>query len=141
MRYTEHFRTQHDAISMIASQIMSRLTKESGAEQHSQTLLMIGEMIGKLKSHLLFEDQFLYPALQKSKNPDLQKMAASFQEQMGGLAELVQEYWTKWNMPGAVAKDSSAFTTATKDLLTLLAKRIDRENNELYELADLNMKS
>jgi len=141
MKYTERFRTQHESISLIASEVMNRLEKESTPEKDSETLLMIGELIGKLKSHLSFEDQFLYPALQKSKNPVLQKMAADFQDQMGGLSNQVQEYWKRWNMPGAVAKEAVAFAEATKGLITVLSRRIDRENNELYELADRDMES
>ena len=91
---------------------------------------------GKLKAHLSKEDSELYPDLLASGDAKLTDMAAAFQSEMGGLSQAFEDYMTTWRSIEALEDDPDGFVRASEAIIDALSDRINRENRELYMLAD-----
>lgn len=88
-----------------------------------------------LMRHLNCEDWALYPRLQASGVPELARMANEFVEQMGHIADDFEAYDRKWTAR-RVAADWPAFCRETEAILAVFSTRLEREDRELYPLAD-----
>ena len=88
-----------------------------------------------LIAHLKREDWVLYPALIASSDHRLVDTARDFIYEMGTIAALFTDYSRKW-MPDAIAADWTGYCAETRAILTALATRIERENGQLYPLAE-----
>jgi hemerythrin-like domain-containing protein len=93
-------------------------------------------MAGKVKIHLATEDKVLYPNLEKHKDAKVQQMAKQFAAEMGQIKTVFEAYLAKYPTAQAIESHAADWVKETKDLFTVLGKRIERENNELYAAAD-----
>ena len=132
MGYTDKFRTQHDDILRVAGDITSQL-KTNGDAAALRKLL--SNLAGKVNFHLAMEDEALYPQLMKAGTADVKARATKFKEEMGGLGKVFTDYNNKWQT-SAIRADFDGFANETRKVFGALAKRIERENKELYPLAD-----
>ena len=132
MGYTDKFRAQHDDILQVAGEITAQL-KANGDPAALRKLL--SNMAGKVNFHLAMEDEALYPRLMTGGSAAVKARAGKFKEEMGGLGRVFTEYNTKWQTT-AIRADFDGFANETRKVFGALAKRIERENNELYPLAD-----
>lgn len=132
MGFTEKFRAQHDDILQIAGDITAQL-KANGDPAAVRKLL--SNMAGKVNFHLALEDEALYPRLMTSGNAAVKARAGKFKEEMGGLGRVFTEYNNRWQT-AAIRADFDGFANDTRKVFGALAKRIERENNDLYPLAD-----
>ena len=93
-------------------------------------------LAGKLKIHMQREDDFLYPELLNNEKKEVKDMTKKYIAEMGGLADQFNEFNDKYKQYSAIIEDPNnfkkEFTTMSKKLL----KRIDREDNKLYPLAE-----
>ena len=136
MRRTEAFRQQHTAIVDVVSEFRGLLVPEKVLDNIPDLMgVMIG-LSGKLKAHLAKEDKELYPELQAAGDPKLAEMAAAFQSEMGGLAGAFESFIETWRSIEAIEDDPEGFVRASEEILDALNDRINRENRELYALAD-----
>ncbi|MBL7670954.1 MAG: hemerythrin domain-containing protein [Bdellovibrionaceae bacterium] len=136
MSKTEHFRADHKDMVGIVGEI-SKLLNEAGLGANPAPVTgLLGKLVGKLKIHLVTEDRSLYPQLLKSSDPKVKATAEKFQAEMGGIKTVVEAFATKWMDPREIKAHPAAFIKETKGLFDALAKRIEKEDNELYALAD-----
>ena len=96
---------------------------------------LLSALAGKLTVHLAMEDRSLYPRLAEVNVQNSRGIAQAFQKEMGGLAGAFSEYNQKWQV-NAIAADPAGFARDTHAVFAAIGRRIARENNELYPLAD-----
>lgn len=131
MGFTDKFRVQHDEILALAGEITSELKGKADAGVMRK---LLSNLAGKVNFHLAMEDKALYPRLMQQ-DEQANKMAARFQKEMGGLAGVFIEYTNKWPL-AAIKSDPAGFAAETRKVFGALAHRIERENTQLYPLAD-----
>jgi len=136
MRRTETFRQQHAAIVEVVKELRSLLVPEKVLDNIPDIMGVLIGLSGKLKAHLSKEDRELYPDLLASGDAKLTEMAAAFQSEMGGLAQAFEDYMATWRSIEAIEDDPDGFIRASEAVIDALSDRINRENRELYMLAD-----
>ena len=132
MGFTDQFRTQHDDILRAAGEISGHL---KGQVDPAAVRKLLSAFAGKVNFHLAMEDEALYPRLMQDGDASVKTRAAKFKDEMGGLGQVFSAYNTKWQV-SAIKADPEGFGNETRKVFGALAKRIERENNELYPLAD-----
>lgn len=135
MRRTEQFRKQHEGIVGLVQEISKKLDSRTVADNAQEMRLIISKLAGLVKVHLAMEDKALYPSLATSSDPTVTATAKRFMTEMGGISEAFNKYYEKWTTQ-AIRDQSDAFIRETQRLFNILGQRIERENNELYPLAD-----
>ncbi len=136
MSETQHFREQHDDLLKIASEISAHLNVDELSNDASEVRSLLSKLLGKLTIHLAMEDKALYPRLLEYSDERIKSMAKRFIDEMGGLGEVVKSYNNTWSSALPIQKNPSDFIVQTKGIFDALAKRIERENNELYKIVD-----
>jgi hemerythrin-like domain-containing protein len=100
----------------------------------------IVEILGRLKTlllrHLRFEDEHLYPRLQRSADPVVVETATRYQSEMGGLAPVCVAFFESWSTADFVRDRFNAFTGEWATVRNALERRVAAEDNELYALAE-----
>ncbi len=136
MSITKSYRRQHEELLSAAGEIASSLQVDTLSKDASGVSAQLSKMMGLLRIHLSMEDKSLYPLLLASEDEKVRKTATRFMDEMGGIADVVTAYSQKWSDSKAIENAPAAFIGETKGLITALGKRIEKENNELYPLAD-----
>lgn len=93
------------------------------------------ELTGTLVSHLKTEDWLLYPSLIRGKDKQVAAAARALLDEMGGLARAFSEFSEAWGAT-EIARDWAGYRRAGTAIIGALAKRIARENRELYPLLE-----
>jgi hemerythrin-like domain-containing protein len=88
-----------------------------------------------LVRHLAFEDARLYPALVVAE-PVIAEKALRYRAEMGGLSGHVVTFLERWNADGAVEAEPNEFAAAWDAVRTALHRRIEAEDDDLYEIAE-----
>lgn len=91
------------------------------------------EMISR---HLQAEDRILYPALARALDPATAQMSRRFQREMGDLLMIYTAFAARWNSSAQIVADAQAFRDDAAAVLNALHHRAQRENRELYPLAE-----
>ena len=134
MGFTDKFRAQHEEILAVAREITQRL-QQPGLDAPLLRKLL-SNLAGKVSFHLAMEDDALYPRLKGQQDSRANQMATKFMTEMGGLAAVFAAYNAKWQV-SAIKADPERFAEETRKVFGALAHRIQRENKELYPLADV----
>lgn len=132
MGFTDKFRTQHDDILRAAGEISGHL---KGQVDAAAVRKLLSALAGKVNFHLAMEDEALYPRIQRTGDATAKARATKFKNEMGGLGKVFTDYNNKWQVT-AIRSDLEGFTNETRKVFGALAKRIERENADLYPLAD-----
>lgn len=93
------------------------------------------ELSSLLVPHLEAEDWTFYPRLMASDDPEVAATARAFSDEMGGLAAAYDVYARRWDVM-SIASNWHGFCLETRDVLSALMTRINRENRELFPLAE-----
>lgn len=129
------FRQDHAAI--LASVESLRLLVQAGVVENADEIAkMMGSMSATIRLHLAAEDRMLYPMLINAGNPEVARIARDFQCEMGGLAGSYLEFSRRWNLASKVAAGSEEFRRDANKVFKALHERIQRENEQLYALAE-----
>lgn len=138
MKRTENFRKQHQEMLQIAGEIAALLKAELlvNDANANQARKLLSALAGKLTVHLSMEDKALYPRLLQHKDDQIKKLAKEYMTEMGGLGDTFQEYNKRWSNAPTIQNRAAEFVNETGSVLQALAKRIEREDNELYEFFD-----
>ena len=94
-----------------------------------------GKLRENLVRHLKCEDWILYPRLMATGDQELMRITRDFEIEMGDLSADFIAYDDKWTGE-RVAADWPAFGRETIALFDILAARVEREERELYPLAE-----
>ena len=63
--------------------------------------------------------------------------AKTFQQEMGGIAEAFAAFVSRWNLPSKIAADPAGFKDDANAIFKALHTRVQRENRDLYPLAEM----
>lgn len=131
----DRFKKEHDVVFAAVSEL--RNVVNSGISKNADAIVKaIVSMSSTIKLHLAAEDRFLYPTLASSANPAAVRLGKKFQDEMGGIATAYMDFAGKWNIESKVAADPEGFRADANNIFKALHQRIQRENQELYPLAE-----
>jgi hemerythrin-like domain-containing protein len=134
MLITNNLRRQHTEILGLVSEIKEALLENPPAIE--QIAKLVPELAGKISIHLAMEDNALYPKLLSSGEARIRETAAEFTSQMGDFKKVFAEYHKKWNSNLKIKDGLGEFSQKTRLVLAALIQRIEREEQELYDMAD-----
>jgi hemerythrin-like domain-containing protein len=133
MHSTRLYREQHTRIRALCAPLLDAgRASASSAELRSA----LAKLAGTVKIHLRDEDNELYPRLLCHENREVREIALAFQTAMGGLAQDFLTFYNRWVVGGIIESDATAFFADTDAVLSALLRRMDREDTELYALAE-----
>lgn len=135
MPYTDNFRRQHQEILAVVGEIQARLKPDVVRNDPKALRTLLSALAGKLSIHLAMEDKALYPRMIQADVENSGAMATAFQNEMGSIGQVFSAHNQKWQA-GQIGADPGGFVRETQDLFGALGKRIERENSQLYPLAD-----
>ncbi|MBI5827735.1 MAG: hemerythrin domain-containing protein [Deltaproteobacteria bacterium] len=133
---TTSFREQHKEMLAIAGEISKGLNVEALKKDASNVRTLLSRLAGKLSVHLAMEDNALYPALVNHQDASVRNMANGFVREMGGIKKALDAYTRKWATATLIQNAAADFVKDTRELFTALARRIGKEDNELYAVID-----
>lgn len=136
MSKTERFRTDHANLLTLVEQISTMLNKRELERDASHLRALLSKFLGNLKVHLAMEDHALYPELTVSEDLNLRTTAIRFKNEMGDLKMVVDGYAKRWDKAPTIQTNALEFIQETKKIFAALSKRIDKEDHELYPMAD-----
>ena len=131
----ERFKKEHvDLLAAVTS--LRELVQHGVREQAEPIHRQLSAMNSAIKLHLAAEDRMLYPALMKAADPAIARTGQQFQEEMGGLAAAYMAFAARWSLAGKIAADPHGFRDDANGVFKALHLRVQRENRELYPLAE-----
>ncbi|AJA10593.1 hypothetical protein SKP52_18615 [Sphingopyxis fribergensis] len=133
-REMERLRAEHAALIALA-RIVTELLQAPGPARLAELASARARLRETLVRHLKCEDWILYPRLRATGDADLMHITCEFELEMGDLAAEYVAYDDKWTA-GRVAAKWTEFCRETIEVFGLLATRVEREERELYPLAD-----
>lgn len=140
MSNLDMLKKQHEEVLALMKTI-TVLIADHPEEKSKEIAFNINALSGKLKMHLMSEDQFLYPSLMQSGNSLMQSgnqtirnTAQTFNHEMGNLAELFRSFAQKYNTPSKIIQDKIHFITESQKIFQLIEERIKNEDVKLYPL-------
>ena len=127
-------RAEHAALATL-SQILMALVRAPAAPRPTELASVRGMLRDTLVRHLKCEDWILYPRLKTSGKPEVVALANEFVREMGHIAEDFSAYDAKWTAE-RIAADWPGFCRETEVILDVLGMRMERENCDLYPVAE-----
>ena len=89
-----------------------------------------------LTRHLKLEDASLYPALCASSDAHIRATAHRYKDEMGGLYDVFEAFYSRWPNAQAIRRDPSTFLKDWQQMREQLVKRMDAEDLGLYDPAE-----
>ena len=125
---------EHDRLLVLVGALSAAIARPGPPPQ-----LYLFELRTKLAStligHLKTEDWALYPALFRHPDAKVSATARRFSDEMGGLANAFAVYSERWTTM-TIQANWRAFCLESQDIIDALVRRIEREESELYPLAE-----
>lgn len=129
----EKFKRDHVALMRTVGEL--RELVHAGIESHADAIAHeLVAMSAAVKLHLAAEDRVLYPAL--AADARTQDIGERYQNEMGGLAQTYAEFVRHWSFAAQIAGDPEGFRNEANAVFKALHQRVQRENRELYPLAE-----
>lgn len=134
IREIERLRAEHAAIETL-SRFLLALVAAPHPPRPTELAAVRGMLRDTLVRHLKCEDWALYPRMQSSGDAEVMRIARIFVDEMGHIAGDFAAYDARWT-PEAVEADWDGFRGETIGILDALGMRIEREEQQLYPLAE-----
>lgn len=128
MSQIDTIKKQHSEIANVLGKLKNALSKEDYSAASSN----INELAGKLKIHLRYEDDYIYPELLKSENTNVKNISNKFIKEMGDLASVFDDFKNKYNTKSKIESNITEFKSTCNVVIKALEKRLSKEDNELY---------
>lgn len=125
---------QHRAIIRLASSLTGLVGKLRTREDAMEARALLERLDRVLGAHLELEDRAVMPMLVGSDDPATRALARDCVEEMGGIAQVWAAYMAMWDVP-AIQGAPARFVSATHNLMGAVARRVEREERQLYPLA------
>jgi hemerythrin-like domain-containing protein len=136
MIFTENLRKQHEETKGLIKEISTYLTAGSLAENSLKVRSLLSTLIGKANVHRSAEDNYLYPKLLKHESKELKSLAEKYYEGFINTKDVLSSYSTKWASAIKIRDNPDEFIQDTRGVFNRMLDRIDKENKELFALAD-----
>lgn len=136
MIFTANLRKQHEETIRIINEISNYLTTASVAENSQQIRALLSTLIGKVNVHRAAEDNYLYPKLLKHESKELRSLAEKYYKGFINTKDALSNYSSKWASSTKIKDNPKEFIEDTKGTFNRIIDRIEKENNELFALAD-----
>ena len=136
MSRTAHLRRQHDAALDLTRQISAAGPDLCQSGVPFKVSILLAKLQGLLRIHFAQEDKALYPFMAKAADPDASQTAHRFQSEMGNFSAAFDAFASRWGASDVINADPAAFRRESEAMFTILTRRIERENDQLYTLAD-----
>ncbi len=136
MAATDRYRDQHRDLLRTVGVLKALLNPDALGRAPDPAYDVIMALAGKLKVHLIMEDQRLYPRLQAHDQARIRDTARAYQAEMGDLMELFDAFLIRWVDPASIGRAPDRFVGETHDFLHRLLRRIEKEDHILYPLVD-----
>lgn len=133
---TERFRRQHQELLALAGQIHKLLDPAKLTQDATEVRRLVAKFKGLLAVHARMENEALYPRLMEHPDPAVREKASAIFADVGPIYEAVDGYGARWPNAEAIQADAAGFIRDTHSVMRTLGGRVERENNELYPLAD-----
>jgi hypothetical protein len=133
-REMERLRAEHAALITL-SRIVLDMVRAPRPPRPTEMAAARGLLRDTLVRHLKCEDWVLYPRLRASGDAELVRITREFELEMGDLAADFVAYDDKWTAARAEAEWPD-FCRETRIMFDVLAMRVEREERDLYPLAD-----
>jgi hemerythrin-like domain-containing protein len=101
-----------------------------------QLTLKLARLAGILRTHFALEDEILYPSMIESDHREAAVMARVFRTEHANLSSQFERFIGRWSKSAAIAASLRQFEFEAGMFFAALRDRIDRENRELYPLAE-----
>ncbi len=135
---TAHFRRQHGEILAVVGLIVPHLSKPTSIDRKvgDQLRKHLVDLSARIGSHLTSEDKVLYPTLTKNPASPVAVTATRFADEMGTIGAAFKQYLSQYPTGEAISTNAGKFAKDTQAIIAALGNRIQREEKELYPLAD-----
>ena len=134
IREIDRLQAEHAAIETLSHFLMAMIAA-SHPPRPTELVAVRGMLRDTLVRHLKCEDWALYPRLRSSGDAEAVRIATIFVDEMGHIAGDFAAYDARWT-PEAVEADWEGFLGETAGILDALGMRIEREEQQLYPLAE-----
>lgn len=131
----DKFKQDHVAVLTSISELR-KLVQAGVAENAASIAKMVVSMSSAIKLHLAAEDKMLYPTLARSTQPNAAEIGKKFQSEMGNIAAAYMEFAGKWSIGSKIAAKPEEFKSDANDIFKALFQRVQREDKELYPVAE-----
>lgn len=130
-------RFKQDHVDFFSSVTELRHLVQSGVREHAAELAKrLVSISSAIKMHLAAEDRMLYPALERSADAVTAQTGRQFREEMGSLAPALNTFMAHWSLASRITADPQGFRDDANAVFKALHQRVQRENRELYPLAE-----
>ena len=130
------YRIQHDGLLEIAGEISKHLDISSLRQDERKVHSLLNQLAGKLNVHLAMEDNSLYPKLLEHPQENVRSVTLHYMQEMGNMANAFKRYMDTWKVSQTIQDEPDEFILQTDRMIVALRSRIERENSELYHLAE-----
>jgi hemerythrin-like domain-containing protein len=132
----ETMRRQHAEAEEMAASLLAIVANYRDLYDAVPIARLVGKLNALLRVHLAYEDMVLYPALMRAGDAEVAGLANAFHEDMGALAPQFEEFAWRWSGPTVIDMMFDRFREEATEILAALGARIERENDQLYPLAE-----
>jgi hypothetical protein len=136
MLASDRFRRQHEELLDLALEVDAALHSPSFPGNARDVRRMMARLKGKLVVHSTMENDALYPRLFQHADPSVRALARALFEELGGIYETFAAHHAKWSSVDRIEADPSGYARHTLAIFDKLRLRMEREDSELYPLAD-----
>jgi len=136
MGITENLKEQHKDIFEMITRISSHLNPDHISQDPSQVCKLLSDLADSLNYHLTMEDHSFYPALFNHPDQNIVAAATKYVDEIKGIKESFANYMSKWSNQDIVRKNPKDFISESMVIFEAISKRIYKEDNVLYPLAD-----
>jgi len=133
---SDRFRRQHEELLELALEVDAALNPPSFPRNARDVRRMMARLKGRLVVHSTMENDALYPRLFQHESPSVRALAQALFEELGGIYETFADHHAKWSSVDLMEADPSGYAQHTRAIFDKLKLRMERENTELYPLAD-----
>jgi hypothetical protein len=133
---SDRFRRQHDELLQLSLEIDGALSAPAFPANAREVRRMMARLKGKLAVHSTMENEALYPHLLQHLDPEVRKLAQSLFDELGGIYDTFAAHHAQWSSVERIQAEPAAYVRHTQALFGKLKLRVERENSELYPLAD-----
>lgn len=131
-----NLKRQHITILEEINFIDTEIRKERSLISIQDLALHINTLAGKIKIHMMEEDNYLYPDLLQNQDTQIVDMTKRYIGEMGNLAAEYIIFKNSYNVANKIKGNIDTFLKDTENMMEILKKRMDKEDNELYKIVE-----